>query len=39
MAQTEVDSGQFPAATEMARTIIASQQQEIDSMESMLASM
>jgi uncharacterized protein (DUF305 family) len=39
MARTEVDSGQFPAATEMARTIIASQQQEIDSMESMLASM
>lgn len=39
MARTEVDSGQFPAATEMARTIIASQQQEIDNMESMLASM
>lgn len=38
MARTEVDSGQFPAATEMARSIIASQQQEIDSMESMLAS-
>ena len=39
MARTEVDSGQFPAATEMARTIIASQQQEIDSMNAMLAAM
>jgi len=39
MAQTEVDGGQFPAATEMARSIITSQQQEIDSMNAMLAAM
>ena len=39
MARTEVDGGQFPAATEMARSIITSQQQEIDSMTAMLAAM
>ena len=39
MARTEVDGGQFPAATEMARSIITSQQQEIDSMNAMLAAM
>lgn len=39
MAKTEVDSGEFPAATEMARSIITSQQQEIDSMTAMLAAM
>lgn len=39
MAQTEVNSGQYPAATEMARSIITSQQQEIDTMSTMLAAM
>lgn len=39
MAQTEVNGGQFPAATEMARSIITSQQQEIDSMNVMLGAM
>ena len=39
MAQTELDSGRFPAAVEMARSIITSQQQEIDSMNAMLAAM
>ena len=39
MARTEVDGGQFPAATEMARSIITSQQQELDSMNAMLAAM
>ncbi|OBB77766.1 DUF305 domain-containing protein [Mycobacterium sp. 852014-52144_SCH5372336] len=36
MARTEVDSGQFPAAVDMARSIISSQQQEIDSMQQLL---
>jgi uncharacterized protein (DUF305 family) len=36
MAQQEIDNGQFPAAVEMARTIVSSQQEEIDSMENML---
>lgn len=36
MAQQEIDDGQFPAAVEMARTIVSSQQQEIDSMQDML---
>ncbi|QIV79717.1 DUF305 domain-containing protein [Mycolicibacterium frederiksbergense] len=39
MAQTEVDSGQFPTATEMARSILTSQQQEIGTMNTMLAAM
>ena len=39
MAQTEVNTGQFPAAVEMARSIITSQQQEIDAMNAMLAAM
>ncbi|MCP9276544.1 DUF305 domain-containing protein [Mycolicibacterium arenosum] len=37
MAQTEVADGQFPAATEMARSIVRSQQQEIDTMQAMVA--
>lgn len=37
MAKTEVDRGQFPAATEMARSIMSSQQQEIDTMDTILA--
>lgn len=39
MAQTEIDSGQFPAAVEMARSIVASQQQEITTMQGILDSM
>ncbi len=39
MAQTEVDTGQFPPAVEMARSIITSQQQEIDTMQQMLGSL
>ncbi|MDO3634601.1 DUF305 domain-containing protein [Mycolicibacterium arseniciresistens] len=39
MAQTEVKSGQFPPAVEMARSIISSQQQEIDEMQQMLSSL
>lgn len=36
MAQQEVDNGQFPAAVEMARNIVSSQQAEIDTMQGML---
>lgn len=36
MAQTEVDSGQFPAAVELARSIISSQEQEIDAMQELI---
>lgn len=39
MAQTEVDNGQFAPAIEMARTIIASQQKEIQTMEQILGSL
>ena len=39
MAQTEVDKGQFSPAVEMARSIIASQQKEIDTMQQMLSSL
>lgn len=39
MAQTEVDSGQFAPAMELARSIIASQQKEIDTMQQMLGSL
>lgn len=39
MAQTEVDSGQFGPAVAMARSIITSQQQEIDTMQQMLGSL
>lgn len=39
MSQQEIDGGQFPPAIEMARTIAASQQQEIDRMEGLLKSM
>lgn len=39
MAQTEVDNGQFAPAIEMARSIITSQQQEIDTMEQILGSL
>jgi uncharacterized protein (DUF305 family) len=36
MAQQEIDSGQFPAAVEMARNIVASQQKEITTMQGLL---
>lgn len=39
MAQTEVDKGQFSPAVEMARSIIASQQKEIDTMQQMLGTL
>lgn len=39
MAQTEVDNGQFAPAVEMARSIIASQQKEIDNMEQIVGSL
>lgn len=39
MSQTEVDSGQFPAAIDLARKISASQQQEIDAMQQLLGSL
>ena len=39
MAQKEIKSGQYPAATAIARSLITSQQQEINTMESILASL
>lgn len=36
MAQQEIDNGQFPPAVELARSIAASQQAEIDTMQGML---
>ncbi|WP_178357496.1 DUF305 domain-containing protein [Mycolicibacterium hippocampi] len=36
MAQEEIEIGQFPAAVEMARNIVSSQQAEIDTMQGML---
>ncbi|MDV3124436.1 DUF305 domain-containing protein [Mycobacterium sp. 21AC1] len=36
MAQDEIDDGQFPAALRLARAIIATQQQEIDTMHGIL---
>jgi uncharacterized protein (DUF305 family) len=39
MAQQEIDGGQFPAAVEMARSIVTSQQQEITTMQGILDSM
>jgi uncharacterized protein (DUF305 family) len=39
MAQTEIKDGQYPAAVEMARSIVTSQQQEIDTMRGILASL
>ncbi|MBU8811712.1 DUF305 domain-containing protein [Mycolicibacterium goodii] len=36
MAQQEIDNGQFPAAVDMARNIVSSQQAEIDTMQAML---
>lgn len=39
MAQQEIDAGQFPAAIELARSIVSTQQQEITTMEQMLESL
>jgi uncharacterized protein (DUF305 family) len=39
MSQTEVDNGQFAPAVEMARSIIESQQKEIDTMRQILNSL
>lgn len=39
MAQVEIKDGQYPAATAMARAIVTSQQQEIDTMNKILASL
>lgn len=39
MAQEQIDDGQYPAAVEMSRQIIESQQREIDSMNEILASL
>ncbi|BBY16975.1 DUF305 domain-containing protein [Mycolicibacterium litorale] len=36
MARQEIDNGQFPAAVDMARNIVSSQQAEIDRMQAML---
>jgi uncharacterized protein (DUF305 family) len=36
MAQNEIDNGKFPAAVEMARSIVSSQQQEIATMQELL---
>lgn len=37
MAQTEIKDGQYPAAVELAREIVAAQQKEIDTMKGILA--
>ncbi|OBB21153.1 DUF305 domain-containing protein [Mycolicibacterium setense] len=39
MAQDEIEDGQYPAAVEMARTIVKTQQQEIDTMRQILGSL
>jgi uncharacterized protein (DUF305 family) len=39
MAQNEIKNGQYPAAKELAQTIATMQQQEIDTMKGMLASL
>ena len=39
MAQQEIDGGQFPAAVELARSIVTSQQQEITTMQGIIDSM
>ncbi|CAN5743291.1 hypothetical protein BH09ACT7_BH09ACT7_56210 [soil metagenome] len=39
MAQREIANGQYPAATAMARSIVTSQQQEIDTMTKLLVSL
>ena len=39
MAQNEINTGQYPAAIALARSIVTSQQQEINTMQSILGSM
>jgi uncharacterized protein (DUF305 family) len=39
MAQTEIKDGQYPAAVELARAIVSTQQQEIDTMKGMLTTL
>lgn len=39
MAQKEIADGQNPAAVEMSRSIVTTQQQEIDTMNTVLASL
>jgi uncharacterized protein (DUF305 family) len=39
MAQTEIKDGQYPAAVELARAIVAGQQKEIDTMKGILATL
>jgi uncharacterized protein (DUF305 family) len=39
MAQSEIKDGQYPPAVEMARTIVTTQQKEIDTMNGILASL
>ena len=39
MAQNEISSGQYPAATAMAHSIVTTQRQEIDTMNKILASL
>jgi uncharacterized protein (DUF305 family) len=39
MAQQEIDTGQYPPATAMARSIVTSQQQEITTMQGILGSL
>lgn len=39
MAQTEIKDGQYPAAVELARAIVSTQQKEIDTMKGMLTTL
>jgi uncharacterized protein (DUF305 family) len=39
MAQTEIKDGQYPAAIELAKAIVTTQQQEIDTMKGILATL
>jgi uncharacterized protein (DUF305 family) len=39
MAQTEIKDGQYPAANELARSIVTAQQKEIDTMKGILATL
>lgn len=39
MAQTEIKDGQYPAAVELARAIVSTQQKEIDTMKGILATL
>jgi uncharacterized protein (DUF305 family) len=39
MAQTEIKDGQYPAAVELARSIVTAQQKEIDTMKGILATL